>query len=192
MSTASVVVTAATESPVTPSEAKAYLRIDHSDDDVMISDLIASATHWVQAYTRRQLLTCTVTALSSGFDGYSIPLAYPPLQEISSVQYYDESNTLTTMAAARYTYLGLPDYKRAALLLDQNYAIPAVYNRDNAVAITYVAGWDAPQSVPSPIRQAIMYLVADMYENRTPTEAGGPNQAVITAMLRQYRDLRFA
>ena len=53
----SILLTAAAVEPVTLAEAKAYLRVEHDDDDDVIAALIAGARIHVEAQTRRALIT---------------------------------------------------------------------------------------------------------------------------------------
>lgn len=53
-------ITAASEKPITLSEAKAQLRITHNAEDVHIDGLIAAATDWAQTYTGRILVDTQV------------------------------------------------------------------------------------------------------------------------------------
>ena len=54
-----IVTPAATEA-ITLSEAKNFLRVDHSDDDALISALISAARQMCESYTRRILVTTTI------------------------------------------------------------------------------------------------------------------------------------
>ena len=54
------IVTAAASEPITLAEAKDFLRVDHSDDDTLISELITASRQMCEEYTRRILVTTTV------------------------------------------------------------------------------------------------------------------------------------
>ncbi len=53
----SILLTPPAVEPVTLAEAKAYLRVEHGDDDDVIAALIAAARSHVEAQTRRVLIT---------------------------------------------------------------------------------------------------------------------------------------
>ena len=55
------IVTAATSEPITLAKgSKRFLRVDHSDDDTLISALITASRQMCEEYTRRILVTTTV------------------------------------------------------------------------------------------------------------------------------------
>ena len=54
------IVTPAASEPITLTEAKNFLRVDHSDDDTLISALITASRQMCEEYTRRILVTTTV------------------------------------------------------------------------------------------------------------------------------------
>jgi uncharacterized phiE125 gp8 family phage protein len=55
----SILLTAPAAEPLSLAEAKAFLRVEHDDDDGVIAALIAGARLYVEGQTRRALLTQT-------------------------------------------------------------------------------------------------------------------------------------
>jgi len=53
----SILLTPPAAEPVTLADAKAWLRVEHDDDDDVIAALIAGARSHVEAQTRRALIT---------------------------------------------------------------------------------------------------------------------------------------
>src|SRR5829696_8666709 len=75
--------------PVTLADAKAYLRVEHSDDDAVISALIAGARSHIEAQTRRALITQTWRFVRDAWprDG-RIAVVPSPLRQIIAARVY--------------------------------------------------------------------------------------------------------
>jgi len=158
---------APTAYPVTLVEAKAHLRVDISDDDTLITSMIAAATDFCEAYTGRSFVPRTYRADLRGFYFGNLPKR--PIISISSVKYYDTGSpeTLTTWAATNYQLVNDILYWTEAA------SIPAYAYRADAIQITYTAGYaptsspeDPAESVPTAIKAAILMIIGDLYENR--------------------------
>jgi len=95
-------VTDATVEPVTLTEAKLYMRIDTSDDDTLITDLITAARQTCENWLRRSLINQT---WKLSFD-YAIPrlvgLPMGPVNSISSVVIVNQDTTTQTVDASTY------------------------------------------------------------------------------------------
>jgi uncharacterized phiE125 gp8 family phage protein len=160
-------VTAPASEPVSVSTAKDHLRVDIADDDTLIGALITAAREFCEVYTGRSFVERTYRADLAGFVD-NIWLPYAPIASITSVQYYntDSPSTLTAWDAANYQLWN------DRLIRADGASFPSVgANRPDAVQITYVAGWldDASpraDATPGAVKQAILMMVGDMYENR--------------------------
>lgn len=157
---------APTVSLLTIADAKTHLRVDHADEDALISGLIDAATAHLDGYAGmlgRALLTQTWTVDFPTFmNRLDIPLG--PVQS-ATVQYYDSLNAQQTLSTSVYAVLsdGLGPY----VALKYNQQWPQTYTRDDAVKITFVAGYGATAaSVPAAIRAAMLLLIGHWYANR--------------------------
>lgn len=165
--------TAPTDEPVTVAEAKAHLRVDIDDDDDLIEGLIATARQFVEVHVlRRATLTQTWDMYLDAWpesDRVAIPL--PPLQSVSWVKYTDDTGTITTLSSSNYLVDTVSEPGR--LVLKSGYTWPATtLQAVNGVNIRFVCGWSAAADVPKPIKQAILLMVGDLYENRENTLIG--------------------
>lgn len=179
--------------PITRSEAKAWLRIEDATtaDDALIDDLITAARQWVEQYLERKLVTQTVTqtlddwpdrreadtgsqqARISDVTESALPwveLLTSPVQSVSSVVTYDDSDNAATWNAANYRLSVSGDRARIAPVGGN--AWPVATRDTDAVVITYVAGYGDATDVPFPIRLAIKQLVLHWYENREALNIG--------------------
>jgi len=183
-----VIKTAPSVEPVTASELKAHLRVTHTDEDTYIGTLITAARQWIENYTNRQLVTATWTLYLDGFSA-QIDMPHPPLQSVTSVQYYDTGGTLQTLSSAVYT---VDTYARIGRLVEASGQVwPATQDIINAVQIEYKAGYgDAGSNVPTAVRQALLLLAAHWYENRESVVVGVTSTHVpetVDSLLASYR-----
>lgn len=180
-------ITAPTVLPVTLTDAKTHLRVVDTDDDAYIDGLIVAATERAESFTERPFITQTWAAHLDRFPGYVVRLPLPPLQSITSITYHDTADAEQTLVASDY-YVDNKSNPARVIPVD---SWPATYARPNAVTITMVVGYGvAPVDVPQTIRQAILLMIGDMFENREESVIGTTVSALpITAehLLRPYR-----
>ena len=98
-----VLKTAPTGTAISLAEAKQHLRVDsdYDDDNAYITALIGVATNQVEEFTRRRLMTQTYNLYFDVFPPY-IDLQLGIVQSLTHVKYYDNSNSLQTLAASEY------------------------------------------------------------------------------------------
>lgn len=151
---------------VTLTEAKAQLRVTHTHEDTEITAYIAVAITMAEDYLSRAIHKKNVVAITNRFiDG--LQLQRTPVLEAIVVKYYDVNDSLQTLDASKYIIRynsGEPEihYKDTSLL-------PSVYDRIDAVQITYNIGYNTATDVPVPIKQYVLLKITQMYENRTDT-----------------------
>lgn len=177
--------TAPTTEPITVADAKDQCNILTTDYDLKISKWIKSAREWVEGYTGRALITQTITYKLEDFPfDDELYLPRPPLVSVSSVQYIDTSGSTQTLSSSNYTVDTVAQPGR--IIPTYNTQWPSVQSIDNAVTITYVAGYGPPTAVPEPIKQAIALRVQLQYK----MPMGGDLDAIqstIESLLGQYK-----
>src|SRR5579859_563731 len=96
-----VVVTPPVVEPITLDQAKNHLRVDISDDDALITRLITATREACEAFIHGYLITQTVRVSYDQFPFDQAPIWIPaePLQSITSVKWFDQTNTPTTLNA---------------------------------------------------------------------------------------------
>lgn len=193
MKSSIVTVAPSTYLAVTLTEAKTQLRILASDTtyDTEITRLIKYATQWVERRYSISIITQTRKQLQDRFydtfplygatdftdqqllTRFPLTIMYAPVQSITSIQYYDTTGTLQTLTANT-------DYKVQGLMTPtlgaQDIITPRIWPTNfwpsfqwipDAIQITYVSGFGSDNTyVPDPIRQAILKVVTDGFENR--------------------------
>lgn len=175
---------------LTPEEAKLHLRVDHADEDTLIAMLVGAVTSHLDGYSGilgKALITQTWAVERSTFcNRMDIPLG--PVQS-ATVQYYDSTNNLQTLASTVYAVLsdGLGPY----VSLKYNQQWPQTYTRDDAVKITFISGYGpAASDVPEGIREAALLLIGHWYENRSGVNIGNISTELpfsVMALLGPYR-----
>jgi uncharacterized phiE125 gp8 family phage protein len=154
--------------PITLDEAKLHCKVDASDDDALITGLIAAATQHLDgrhAYLGRCLMTQSWEYRVHGFPQCGvIELPFPPLQSVKSVKYIDDAGVEQTLAADQYvvdtgTYEGR--VRRA-----YDVVWPFARLEDYAVRIAFTAGFGAAAAVPQPIKSAMLMIIKQLYDKR--------------------------
>lgn len=173
-------VTPPAEYPVSLAEAKAHLRVDHDEEDALISAYIAAATSHLDGITGilgRCLVTQTwVQEFDAPAGVLSLPLA--PVASITSVEYLDVAGVWQTVAPENYGLLQASP-PGPAVLIDLGYVFPATGFPSPSARVTFVAG-SAPSDVPPAIKTAILLMVGDSYRFRE-TVAVGPATTLAVA-----------
>lgn len=158
--------------PVTVDEAKLHLRVDVDDDDALIERLLATATQLLDGYgglLGKAIISQEWEEDVSGWTAGGLPLCVRPVQSVGSLSVVDEDD-----ATVEDIDLGLyrADVARGLLTPKADTSIPGL-STGQRLLVRYTAGYGAgPESVPEPIRQAILLLVGAWYENREQTVIG--------------------
>jgi uncharacterized phiE125 gp8 family phage protein len=154
--------TAPTTEPITLADAKLHCRVDGTDEDTLITELIIAARQYVEGLTRRPLITQSWTYYADDFD-YDIELK-ANLQSVTSINYIDTDGNSQLLDTANYSVDTFADVG----VVYPAYGLSWPYARcvNNSVAIEFVAGYGAAADVPSPITQAMLLLIGHFYQNR--------------------------
>lgn len=153
------VITAPTEEPVTLTEAKAYLRVDGTSDDTLITSLIVAARQKGEEIARRAFVTQT---LEETVDSWCLTfkVARPPLQSVTSVKYKNFYGVEST-----WTNYIVDTYSEPGVILFQT--LPGdLLQKTGAITIRFVAGYGAASAVPANVKNSILALVMYWYESR--------------------------
>jgi uncharacterized phiE125 gp8 family phage protein len=166
------VITPPVLEPVTLIEAKAQCRVDITDDDTFITDLIGRARETIEKMDWRAFLPQTIELwLEEWPADDEIKLPAPPLQSVTSIVYYDVDDIAHTLAPTVYFVDVVREPGQVHLRHNQTW--PILTLRDyNAICVTYVAGWSAAANVPKSIKQAVLLLIGHWYENREASISG--------------------
>jgi uncharacterized phiE125 gp8 family phage protein len=174
--------------PVSLADMKAQTRVDFADDDTLLQSMIDAAVSYLDGHggiLGRALVQQTWRQDFSAFnDVLRLPLGN--LIAVSSVQYYDTTNASLygSFTDEAGPYIGL--------LTGQSW--PSTYSRDDAVQVTWTAGYGANASdVPAAIRHAIILLASHWYQNREAVNEGSFSELplAVQSLLAPHRQIGF-
>ncbi|AXS39961.1 head-tail connector protein [Breoghania sp. L-A4] len=179
---ASILISPPAAEPLTLEEAKLFLRLDSSDEDALVSALIAAARGHVEAATGRALIHQGWRVFRDGWPSRRIVrLPRAPLASVDAVTVYDADGAAELLDAALYSADGAT--APARLVVSDEAPEPGL--SVNGVAIDITAGYGASAAdVPQPLRLAVRRLVAHWYERRETEGSIPPN---VAALLAPYR-----
>lgn len=164
-------ITSPAKEAVTVVDLRAHLRVTSDDEDGLLKGLIDAATEMVEDWTGRAIMTQTWEYYLDAFPRDScITLPYGNLQDVPLTQFvkWKDSDGVETTLVVTTDYLWETNgdqHGRVVLPYSRTWPTGTFYP-SNPVTIRFVCGWTVATSVPLRIRQAIMMVAADLYENR--------------------------
>ena len=173
------IVTPPASEPLTLSEVKEFLRVDHSDDDATLAIFITAARQLCESYTRLALMPTTFEEYFDDFPQYTgtykdeIRLSRSPVSAVTYVKYIDGNETTITASASDYK----TDLISQPARISPDNGWFGTYETINAVFIRYVAGYADAAAVPAPLKHGMLLVIGDMYENRTDSVKRLPTAA---------------
>ena len=149
--------------------AKTFLRVDHPDEDGLIADLIEAATRQIEDRCGVSLITRAQRIIKCNA-GAGVYLNRYPILSIEQVMYEDVLLPIEANLRAR------PVLVRAEQAGD--------------ITVDFTAGFgEAPEDIPTPLRQGLLLLLAHLYEFRgEPSPPGFP--MMVDALIQPYRGVR--
>jgi uncharacterized phiE125 gp8 family phage protein len=159
---------------VSLAELKAYLRIETSDEDALLSQLVRTAEALCEAFTG-QLLIERSTSETIAADGDWYRLTASPATVVTSVSDVASGTAIAFEAqidACGDAWVRVDGGGRAQVMLSAGLA----------------TDWNG---VPEPLRQGIVRLAAHLYAHRDAANDAGP-PAAVAALWRPWRRMRLS
>jgi uncharacterized phiE125 gp8 family phage protein len=182
----SILLTGPAIEPISLAETKTFLRVEHDDEDQLITALIAGARSHIEAQTQTALITQDWRIMLDAWPRRGHIIVRPgPLRALNTARVFDcngASHTIDSQAIA-------PDFG-ASTLAFVPWAVPAPGRIAAGIEIDVTVGFgEVANDVPESLRQAIRMVVAHWYENRGLM---GGNQSVslsapVAALIAPYR-----
>lgn len=211
-----VLVTPPTTKPLTVAEAKAALDIGYTEKDPLITGLIAAATTYLDGWTGILGRALCEQTWRQDYDGfvcwsrlrdrsrdrhyYGVRLRLPvaPVISVTSVKYTDVSGIEQTIASGNYTLKN--DDRGSYVEFLTSYVFPTLFVESASVRIAYLAGYadvagtPKTSSVPDAIKQAMLLLIRQWFDNPTPVIVGQTVEKMpyaVDALLGPFRRIQF-
>lgn len=176
--------------PVSVSEARAYLRLDGTEDDAALAAFLKAARELCEAFTGLVLIATRFqeTQAFVTLPGTPVPwtasrtvrLSKRPLRQVAALTLISADGTRTPLSPTDYT---VEEDPHGAARLRMTFLPPA----GARVEADYWAGLGADwNTVPEALRTGILRLAAHLYAHRDNPADSGPPLAV-AALWRPYR-----
>lgn len=160
-----ILITPPAAEPVDLATAKAHCRETSSSQDALIGMYLLAAREHIEDTTSARCVEQTWRLTLDAFPCGRIKLPGYPLREVTLVQYVDpdgvtqeiEAGSLVVSTADRPGWIELPG------------GWPATKEQSAVVTIEYSVGYATAEDlspVPARLRNAILLLVGDLFENR--------------------------
>lgn len=195
------IITEPTLEPLTLTEGKTHLRVVETAEDDYIEANITAARMQVENFTNLCLITTTFRLNLDRFPARTrlpwpecaaIEIPRPPLQSVTSITYVDVNGVTQTLATTEYQVDS--DCRPARIVPAYGKTWPATRQQLAAVKVTYVAGYETAEEIPSTLRTAVRWALANMFENRNPVEVGTIAAELplsLQAVMAPHRVMRF-
>jgi Phage gp6-like head-tail connector protein len=218
---ATVITTAPAVEPISLAEVKTHLRIDTADEEGLLQALILTSRLHIEVALNLALITqnwsCYFDQWPATLTGRGVPhapasaaftsldphtalaasasalrLPHGPVKSVDAVRVYADDGTFVLIPV---TGFALALFSRPARIARRiATSLPTPGRALNGIEFAITAGFGAtPADVPSPIRQALLLLVAHWYEHRDPGEIGTAATqvpATVSALLAPWTPVR--
>ena len=181
-------ITAPPIEPVSLDYAKTFLRVDNDDEDVLIGDLIRAARERIEGLINSALITRPRRMRSARLLGKNVFLNHGAVSAVSAVRLLGgpaivEIPTEVLSINLRCT---------PPLIALKTKASFASFDRAaDTLEIDFIAGFgESTDTVPMPLRQAVLLLLAQSYEYRGQANPPPTIPMMVDALLMPYRGVR--
>lgn len=154
-------------------EAKSELAITDTGDGSLDTDTDARVTaklglvrQWCedQSYKTYTSTATTRTLELDKWTSVEIQIDAPPLIGVTSVEYYDETDSLQTLSGTMYEVL-TPTRGRGRIVWNELMDRPALKGRADAVKVTYTCGYAAAADIPLTVVEAAKLMLSFFWDN---------------------------
>lgn len=172
--------------PVSLTEAKLHLRVEHDLEDAYIGQLVDAGREYIERQWGLALVTQTHKALLDTWPAGGLKLRPHPVASLVSVKSWDGS----AFSALTLSDFQLITGRPALVVLADGVSPPVPARTRQAFEVRFTTGFgDTEEGVPSAIKQAILLLVAHWFENREASVSSKTGFGVSADLTRGVEDL---
>lgn len=165
------------DEPISLLEAKAQLRVDGSDDDALIGDLIETVREKFEDSTARVLSVRDFTAYWDAWpEDNTLSLPLYPVLDVSSIKYLDDDGVEQTISTSDYTVDKVGQSPR--IMLNSDADTPDVGNYPNSVYVRFTAG---AYTIPPSAKHSMLLWLTMLYERREDMNLQGTDMGTRSA-----------
>lgn len=180
-----VLVSPATELPVSIEEVKTSLRIDDDALDMELQSQISSAVAYYEGWGGILGISISDQEWRQDYDRFDRELCLlvgPVVSDDMSVTWRNPEGQISTVPPASYA-LRIDSAGRASVRFDASYQLPTDLHESGAVSVTYRAGYNP---VPEDIKSAIKLRVQMMVDEAAQSNFQNLERAE-NGLLQKYR-----
>lgn len=182
-------LTAPAAEPLSLVDAKRFLRVEHGDDDAIISSLISAARNHVEALTRCALIAQTWRLVLDRWpDGGRIAPRIGPLRSLVAARVFSAVNDASMIDPDIFVIDAA-----AGVIAAPSWSLPVPGRSVAGIELDLEVGFgETASGVPPTLLQAIRMLMAHWYENRGLIAIGQSvaiMPASVNAMISSHRVL---
>ncbi len=179
--------------PISLADAKAHLRVDTTDEDSTINLLITVARESIEQETGRALITQSWSWVFDHWpDAFALSVPKPPLITVDAIKSFDSEDAATIVDVNDFILNASSFDGRLVLKVGSSW--PIAQRPIAGFEIQFTAGYGAAATdVPAPLRQAILLLVAQSFEERLPFDLaheGAVLPHAVDVLIAPYRILK--
>lgn len=176
--------------PITLDEAKLHCRVDHDDEDALLTSLITAATDYLDGPSGilgRAIINQTWLL---ELDTWPTPIALP-IEPVTGavVTYVNELGAEVELAGSDFVIIDAPS-AHTVLEWADGFTFPTLSTSRYPVKITLSVGFGAASDVPEGLKVALKMMVSHWYENRGAVVVGmsvADLPMAVNALLARYR-----
>lgn len=184
-----VITSTGVVSPLSLADAKKHLRVDHTDDDGSIGQMIDAAFEMIERRTGRAFRDLTGQLKLQGFPegGDPIYVPRPSLKTVTSITYKDSNNSTQTLSGSAYQVLTAAVPGQIVPVYGTSW--PTALDHPESVVVTFTAGTTiCPATI---VQAAKLFLDLEYHEHDSnqATRIQGRIESLIAGHVLRDRNL---